>query len=459
MTLPRPHVRSRPLALVLGLAAALALVQQQLLVRQPPRLDRLLPAAASSGPAALQARFSRPMQRASVAADSVLSPALKHRWLGDGDTLLLSLEPGQRIRSPLSLSLAGRDRRGLALTPQRWQWDPRPRLLAVVPVDGGEQVQLRDHDGRWQPITPIWPRITMVEPLGGGAAVAVVARSETGRFRVWRIPLSQQALRPQGRGAPTAPAAVVAGSPQPIGSGDLLFAHISGNRRGELLVQAGGDQPGQSTISLWPPSGGPRLLPLEASGAVRLLPGGGAVVVPELDGLSLRDLPPRPPRRQTLPGSRDLSSFCPRAGRALLVRHWPDYRRSLELVEPGLAPRQLWLGSQALVATACSRGGERVWALLVEGTGRPALTLLALDRRGTVIKRQRLSEWELEPGTGLSYDPAGDRLLAVLRPLDGAPGEAPGPPPPARVVLIDAASLTLRPLEQEARQAVWLPAG
>ena len=207
MTLPRPHVRSRPLALVLGLAAALALVQQQLLVRQPPRLDRLLPAAASSGPAALQARFSRPMQRASVAADSVLSPALKHRWLGDGDTLLLSLEPGQRIRSPLRLSLAGRDRRGLALTPQRWQWDPRPRLLAVVPVDGGEQVQLRDHDGRWQPITPIWPRITMVEPLGGGSAVAVVARSENGRFRVWRVPLSQQALRPLGRDAPTAPAA------------------------------------------------------------------------------------------------------------------------------------------------------------------------------------------------------------------------------------------------------------
>jgi RNA polymerase sigma factor (sigma-70 family) len=67
------------------------------------------------------------------------------------------------------------------------------------------------------------------------------------------------------------------------------------------------------------------------------------------------------------------------------VRHWPDFRRSLELVEPGLAPRQLWIGPQALVATACSRGGERVWAMLIEGVGRPALTLISLDRRGTVL--------------------------------------------------------------------------
>jgi hypothetical protein len=442
-------------ALALGLAAALALVQQQLLHRQPPRLDRLVPAAASSGPAALQARFSRPMQRASVAAASELSPRLAHHWLGDGDTLLLTLAPGERIRSPLTLRLAGRDLRGLALAPQHWLWDPRPRLLAVVPVASGEQVKLREHDGRWRPITPVWPRITMLEPLGGGNAVAVVSRSETGRFRVWRVPLRQQPLRPLGRRRATDPAPAAAGAPQPIAETELLFAHISGNRRGELLVQAGGDQPDQATISLWPPTGGPRQLPLQASGPVRLLPEGGAVVVPEIDGLSLRDLPPRAPRRQTLPGSRDLSSFCPRAGRALLVRHWPDYRRSLELVEPGLAPRQLWIGTQALVATACSRGGEKVWAMLVEGVGRPALTLLALDRRGAVVTRRRLSRWELEPGTGLSYDPSSDRLLAVLRPLE----EGQGPPPPPRVVLIDAATLTPRPLEQEALQAIWLPPG
>jgi hypothetical protein len=390
------------------------------------------------------------MDPASLQAASILSPPLAHRWLGDGDTLLLNLAPDQRIRSPLILQLAGRDRRGLALPPQRWQWDPRPRLLAVVPVGSGEQVQLREHDGRWRAITPVWPRITMLEPLGNGEAVAVVARSEAGRFRVWRLP-----LRPLGRQGNAAPSPVQAGSPVPLGSADVVFAHISGNRRGELLVQAGGEQPDQVSLELWPPRGGPSRLPLEASGAVRLLPEGGSAVVPEIDGLSLQDLPPRPPRRQTLPGSRDLSSFCPRAGRALLVRHWPDFRRSLELVEPGLAPRQLWIGSQALVATACSRGGERVWALLVEGVGRPALTLISLDRRGTVLASRRLSQWELEPGTGLSYDPTSDRLAVVLRPLE----QGQGPPPPAQVVLIEATSLTPLPLQQEALQAIWLPAG
>ena len=446
---------ARPLPLSLGLATVLALLQQQLLWRQPPRLDRLTPVAASSGPAALQARFSRPMDPASLAASSSLSPPLAHRWLGDGDTLLLNLAPDQRVSSPLILQLAGRDRRGLALPPQRWQWDPRPRLLAVVPVGAGEQVQLREHDGRWRPITPVWPRITMLEPLGNGEAVAVVARSEAGRFRVWRVPLRQQPLRPLGRQGSAAPAPVQAGAPEPLGASDWVFAHISTNRRGELLVQAGGEQPDQVSLQLWPPSGGPQDLPLEASGAVRLLPEGGSAVVPEIDGLSLQDLPPRPPRRQTLPGSRDLSSFCPRAGRALLVRHWPDFRRSLELVEPGLAPRQLWIGPQALVASACSRGGERVWAMLVEGVGRPALTLISLDRRGTVLATKRLNRWELEPGTGLSYDPTSDRLAVVLRPLE----QAQGAPPPAQVVLIEATSLTPVPLQQEALQAIWLPAG
>ncbi len=456
MTRPFRLPWAGPLPLTMALAGLLALVQQQLLLRQPPRLERLTPVAASSGPAALQARFSRPMDPASLDTASSLDPPLAHRWLGDGDTLLLNLAPDQRIASPLRLQLAGRDHRGLAMAPQRWQWDPRPRLLGVVPAGRGEQLQVQEHDGRWRPISPIWPRITTVEPFGGGEAVAVVTRSEAGRFRVWRLPLRQQPLRPLGRGRPAAPSPVQAGAPEPIGAGEMVFAHISGNRRGDLLVQAGGEQPDQVSISLWPARGGPRVLPLEASGAVRLLPEGGALVVPEIDGLSLRDLPPRPERRQTLPGSRDLSSFCPRAGRALLVRHWPDFRRSLELVEPGVAPRQLWIGPQALAATACSRGGERIWALLIEGVGRPSLTLVALDRRGTVLASRRLAGWELEPGTGLSYDPTSDRLALVLRPQVELRGAAPAAP---RAVLIEASSLTLQPLPQEALQAIWLPAG
>jgi hypothetical protein len=96
-----------------------------------------------------------------------------------------------------------------------------------------------------------------------------------------------------------------------------------------------------------------------------------------------------------------------------------------------------------------------VWALLVAGTGRPELTLLALDREGRVQRRQRLTGWELEPGTGLSHDPTGDQLLASLRPL----GPAGAPPHPPQPVLIDATTFTLQPLPVSARLAIWLPPG
>jgi hypothetical protein len=249
--------------------------------------------------------------------------------------------------------------------------------------------------------------------------------------------------------------------PEPLGGASVTFAHLSSNRRGELLVQSGSlEEAGSTALLLRPrgdgrPQGGSRRLPWQASGPMLLLPGGGAVVVPDTDGLHLETLPPRQPRRQTLPGSRDLSSFCPQAGRAVLLRHWPDFRRSLELVEPGRAPQQLWLGSQAVVATACSRGGERVWALLVEGRGEPELSILVLDRRGTELARRRLDGWELEPGTGLQYDPSSEQLLAALRPL----GAIDARPAPAQPVLIDAASLELRPLPRAVSQVQWLPAG
>jgi hypothetical protein len=255
---------------------------------------------------------------------------------------------------------------------------------------------------------------------------------------------------------------VRAGAPQALDRRPLLFAHLSSNRRGDLLVQSSSSSEGAghegngSRARLWrSQGGGSQTLALSASGPMRLLPEGDAVVVPGSEGLSLQALPPQPPHLQTLPGNRDLSSFCPRSGRALLLRHWPDYRRSLELVEPGQAPRQLWIGTEALVASACAGGGERIWALLIDGTGQPELTLLALDRRGQVLRRQRLTGWELEPGTGLSFDPSGDRLLAALRRL----GPMQRPPPPAQAVLIDARSLQLQPLQRPVRQVIWLPAG
>ena len=52
-----------PVGLVLAAGIALALLQQQLLLRRPPRLLELKSTTASSGPAALDLRFSRPMQQ------------------------------------------------------------------------------------------------------------------------------------------------------------------------------------------------------------------------------------------------------------------------------------------------------------------------------------------------------------------------------------------------------------
>jgi hypothetical protein len=364
---------------------------------------------------------------------------------------MLTLTEGQRLGAPLQLALAGEDARGLALRPSRWHWDPRPRILAVVSVPGGDQVQLRRHDGRWMAVSPVWEEIPLLLPLGDGSGLATASRQGDGQLRLWRIPLHQRNLQPadQPAGAPRA------GPPEALRSSPVLFAHYSSNRRGDLLIQSGQLEPGSSETELRFAAGGRRRLRWPVSGPMQLLPEGGAVVVPDTEGLHLEALPPLPARRQTLPGSRDLSSFCPQAGRALLLRHWPDYRRSLELVEPGQPPRQLWLGSQALVASACDRSGERVWALLLEGQQRPLLSLLALDRNGRRLAQRPLEGWELEPGTGLHWDPASGQLLAALRPL--ASGDA--PPKPARAVLFDAETLELRVLDAAVRQVFWLAAG
>ncbi|MFN9660682.1 MAG: hypothetical protein ACK6BC_09975, partial [Cyanobacteriota bacterium] len=281
----------------LGGLSLVAMALQQALVRQPPRPLHLSQAPASSGPAALRLRFSRPMDAASLAS-SRLDPPLAHRWLGEGDTFLLALAPGQRPAGPLRLSLAGRDLAGVPLKPRRWLWDPRPRLLAVVPVAGGDQLHLRDHDGRWRPLGPkVWRQIVAVEALGEGSALALVSREEGGMQRVWRLPVRQRNLAPASEGL----APVRAGAPEPLQQEPLLFAHISGNRRGELLVQAGGMAGEAVRTLLWPPSGSPRTLALDAIGTASLLPEGGAVVVPRNEGLTLEQLPPRPPKRQILP--------------------------------------------------------------------------------------------------------------------------------------------------------------
>jgi len=198
--------------------------------------------------------------------------------------------------------------------------------------------------------------------------------------------------------------------------------------------------------------GGDVPIPQTATGPMQLLPEGGGVVVPELEGLTLHNLPGQPSRRQVLPGSRELSSFCPVSGRALLVRHWPDYRRSLELVEPGQPPRQLWIGGEAVLASACDRGGERVWLVINDWNRGSQPQLLALDRRGQQLKQRVLTGWQVEPGSAMAFDPTRQQLLLTLRrSVQGSEG--------ARAVLVDGQTLQLQPVDKPVRLALWLPAG
>ena len=86
--------------------------------------------------------------------------------------------------------------------------------------------------------------------------------------------------------------------------------------------------------------------------------------MPTTDGLTLRSLRESDQKPQILPGSRELGAFCGASGRAVLIRHWPDYRRSIELVVPGQAPQQVHLGDQAVLGVACDNRGKRIWAVL-----------------------------------------------------------------------------------------------
>ena len=432
------------ITLVLAAGLALALLQQQLLLRRPPRLLELESSSASSGPAALDLRFSRPMRRSSLVGSSSLQPQLAWTWLGESNPLRLLLLPGQTIPGPLRLLLAGVDRRNLPLGRQQWLWDPRPRLLAVVPVAGGEQLQLQRRDGSWQALTPVWPQLAQVQPLGNGAGVAVLSGDGMGSHRLWLLPLQQHNLvrEPRRLSEP------VAGGLQPLDDAALLFAHLSSNRRGDLLVQSSTTALDPGSTSVRSAQGRQWPLPHSASGPMQLLPEGGGVVVPELEGLTLHNLPGQPRRRQLLPGSRELSSFCPVSGRALLVRHWPDYRRSLELVEPGQPPRQLWIGSEAVLASACDRGGDRVWLVVSNWSQGSQPLMLALDRRGQLLKQRSLKGWEVEPGAPMLFDPTRQQLLLTLR--SGSH---------AKPVLVDGSSLSLQPLAKPVRLALWLPAG
>lgn len=450
MTSQLASARPRLLVGCLATLGGLALLQQQILLRRPPRLQSVAIQQIRSAAAALDVSFSRPMDRASVATSSLL-PDLPHRWFGQQNRLRLLLESAQPVQGPLTLQLRGEDLRQLPLAPQNVWWDPRPHLLAVVPSSEGERLELRRRDGRWQPLAPAQQTILQIEPLGNGAGVALVSDDSEARQRVLLRQLNQQALSrdQQGLGDP------ILGRLEELESGEsgtLLFAHLSSNQRGDLLVQLGGFEPDSDRVWIQSPQQKPRELALKASGPLRLLPDGNGLVLPSYEGLELLPLDPAADAtsRQSLPGSREVKAFCSGSGRALLVRHWPDYRRSVELVIPARPPQQVWLGEAGVMAAACDNGGQRLWLVLREAGRRTEDTLLLLDSQGKELRRRSLGEWRLSSGSDLDYDPVTDQLLSVVQ----KPGQDHG-----RVALIDGNSLSLEVLTQPAVLARWLPAG
>ena len=442
--------RPRLLSGCLAALAGLALLQQQILLRRPPWLQSVAIQPIRSGAAALDVMFSRPMDRATVAASSLV-PDLPHSWFGRQERLRLLVESVQPVVEPLRLELHGQDLRRLPLSKQEVWWDPRPHLLAAVPSGEGERLKLRLRNGRWLALAPLQQRILQIEPLGDGSGVALVSDDDEARQRVLLRQLSQRALssRRQGLGDPQL------GSLNELESGEsgaLLFAHLSSNQLGELLVQLGGFEPDSDRIWIQSRGRKQRPLDLEASGPLRLLPDGNGLVVPSYDGLELLPLNPDSDgvSRQSLPGSREVKAFCSGAGRALLVRHWPDYRRSVELVIPARPPRQVWLGEAGVMAAACDNGGERLWLVLREAGLRTQDTLLQIDSDGREIRRRSLGDWRLSSGAELDYDPVGDQLLTVVQKSGDDHG---------RVALISGSTLRFDVLEQAAVLARWLPAG
>lgn len=432
---------------VVASGLALAALQQQLLLQLPPRLLRISTTTATSGPAALDLEFSRPMQSASLARISRIQPPLTVQWLGAGQRQRLLIPPPQRIDGPISLRVGGLDRRGQAMTPLALTWDPRPLMVAVVPVSGGEQLQWQRRDGRWQALTSTFRRIVTVVPLANGSGITFVTAEGPGRQRVWLLPLEPNAVVPEGQRPDPRP-----GPLRRLDRGPVLYAHVSGNRRGDVIVQSAPVGGGGESLTLWYRHGGAETLSFRPSGPVHLLPEGGAALVPALDGLSLVSLSGGRQRPQILPGSWEPGGFCPRSGRALLVRHWPDFRRSVHLVEPGAPPRQIWLGSDAVLGLACRQGGEFVWLLVRPMQGERRLRLLEINRQGRLLRQLSLDGWQAEAGAPMVLDSTTDRLLLTLRSRRGAAAQS-------VVIETSGPGLRWRPVARPVIQAQWLPVG
>ena len=428
----------RRLWIPLTLALALAAVQQQWLQRRPPRLLAIEPAAAGSGLAAVELKFSRPMDGASLQANLQLPANQPHELLGEGNRWRLQLSGSTPISKPLTLQIAGVDQRGNALEPSQWRWEPRPVLLASRPNGDREQLLTWQETTGWRELASLKGNVHVLLPLGDGAGAALVTASDPLEKQVQLLKLSPELTVIENRQLERQP---------------VVFASLSTNHPGDLLVQRSRLEQSKADVELWRANGQRQQLPMSAGGPIRLVPQGGLAVVPEENGIALQTLPPLPAKRDFLPGLRDLSSFCPQAGRAVLVRHWPDYRRSVELLEPGRAPKQLWIGTEALLSSACAGAADRLWILLLSGLAEPLLELVELNRQGELTRRILLEGYDPAPGSQMHYDPSRRALLLMLRRRSRNQEQQALP----EAHLFDVNTGTLKAIAGPMGHAAWLP--
>ncbi len=434
---------------ILVATGLLVVIQQQLLLRRPPKLREINIQQIRSGAAALDVRFSRAMQVDSVKRQSRIHPQFLHQWLGTGKRLRLLLDNKISIKQPIKLELGGFDHRGKKLKRNHLWWDPRPYLLAVTLLPEGEQIQMRRIDGSWLPLSPVFSKISQLEPLGNGSGVAFVSIDKEWRQRVWLRHLKPSAIkttRDQLTAPRLGPLKLITVEPQ-------VFAFLSSNQHGELLVQVGGEEPGSDRIWVQNGKGEMQNLNLKATSPIRLIPDGSGLVMSSFNGLELMPLL-RNERRgspQILPGVRELKAFCSGSGRAVLAKILSGHRHSVELVIPGSPPKQVWMGEKKIVmAAGCDNGGKRIWVVLRKKSHRPNDLILLLDSDGNILKQRDLSPWLLAPNSRLDYDPVGDQLLLTLRRKNSKI---------FRLALIQSDALTVTTLEKEIKNSRWLPAG
>ena len=75
----------------------------------------------------------------------------------------------------------------------------------------------------------------------------------------------------------------------------------------------------------------------------------------------------------------------------------------------------MWIGTEALLSSACAGAADRIWILLLSGLADPLLELVELNREGEVLKRIALEGYEPEPGSQMHYDPSRRALLLMLK--------------------------------------------